>query len=179
MNLEPQRGLDEYVGNGDGSFEAFFAEVYASVFRGLAVAFRDPQLAEEAAQEAFTRAYTRWPCVGSMERPAGWTYVVAVRVARRRRPTLLGDGSSDACGQRVADEVVDRVTMQAAIQELPTRQRVALMLRHYADLPLDEIAHAMGCAVGTVKSTLCAAHTRLHVELEDDDEIPEVELDAP
>jgi len=166
------------VSSGDGSFAAFFAEQYDSVYRGLAVAFRDPMLAEEAAQEAFTRAYTRWERVGSMERPAGWTYVVAVRVARRRRHDLLGDAGTAAAGRDVADEVVDRVTMQAAIAELPTRQRVALVLRHYADLPLDDIAHAMGCAVGTVKSTLHAAHTRLHVEL-DDDEIPEVELDAP
>ena len=51
------------------------------------------------------------------------------------------------------------------------------MLRHYGDLPLDEIATAMGCALGTVKSTLHAAHARLQVEL--DDEIPEVDLDAP
>jgi RNA polymerase sigma-70 factor (ECF subfamily) len=167
------------VGNGDGSFEAFFAEAYASVFRGLAVAFRDPLLAEEAAQEAFTRAYTRWERVGSSERPTGWTFVAALRVARRRRRDLLGDVAGRFDAQDVADEVVDRVTMQAAIEELPTRQRVALVLRHYADLPLDEIARAMGCAVGTVKSTLHTAHARLHVELEDDDEIPEVELDAP
>ena len=165
--------------NGDGSFEAFFAETYASVFRGLAVAFRDPLLAEEAAREAFTRAYTRWERVRSMDRPAGWTYVVAVRVARRHRRDLLGDTAGLAFAHDAANEVVDRVTMQAAIQELPTRQRVALVLRHYADLPLDEIARAMGCAVGSVKSTLHTAYTGLHVELEDDDEIPEVELDAP
>jgi RNA polymerase sigma-70 factor (ECF subfamily) len=165
------------VAGGDGSFEAFFAEQYESVFRGLAVAFRDPLLAEEAAQEAFTRAYTRWERVRSMERPAGWTYVVAVRVARRRRRDLLGDQAGRAATRDLADEVVDRVTVEAAIEELPPRQRVALVLRHYADLPIDEIAHAMGCAVGTVKSTLHAAHSRLHVDL-DDDEIPEVELDA-
>ena len=76
------------------------------------------------------------------------------------------------------EEVVDRLTIQHAISELPERQRLALVLRHYGDLPLDEIASAMGCALGTVKSTLHAAHTRLQVEL-DDDEIPEVELDAP
>jgi RNA polymerase sigma-70 factor (ECF subfamily) len=166
------------VGSGDGSFEAFYAEQYASVYRGLVVAFRDPLLAEEAAQEAFARAYTRWERVGAMERPAGWAYVVAVRYARRRRRDLLGDPARGGHDRDVADEVVDRVTMQAAIDELPPRQRVALVLRHYADLPLDEIAQAMGCAVGTVKSTLHAAHTRLHVDL-DDNEIPEVELDAP
>ncbi len=163
------------MGSGDGSFEAFFAEHYASVFRGLAVAFRDPLLAEDAAQEAFTRAYARWERVSSMDRPAGWTYVVAVRVARRRRRDVFG--ARRTAIRDVADEVVDRVTMQAAIDELPPRQRLALVLRHYADLPLDDIADAMGCAVGTVKSTLNAAHTRLQVGL--DDEIPEVELDAP
>ena len=165
------------MGNGDPSFTAFFAEHYESVFRGLTVAFRDPQLAEEAAQEAFTRAYARWERVSGMERPAGWTYVVAVRVARSRRRDLLAEPAGILDPHDVALEVVDRVTMQAAIDELSTRQRVALVLRHYADLPLDEIAEAMGCAVGTVKSTLHAAHTRLRVDLDDD--IPEVELDAP
>ena len=76
------------------------------------------------------------------------------------------------------EEVVDRLTMQHAIAGLPERQRLALVLRHYGDLPLDEIASAMGCALGTVKSTLHAAHARLQVDLGDDD-IPEVELDAP
>jgi RNA polymerase sigma factor (sigma-70 family) len=74
------------------------------------------------------------------------------------------------------DQVIDRLTMQQAIGDLPERQRLALVLRHYGDLSLEEIATAMGCALGTVKSTLHAAHARLQVEL---DEIPEVDLDAP
>ena len=157
------------------SFEAFFAEQFESVFRGLSVAFRDPLLAEEAAQEAFARAYVRWNHVSAMERPAGWVYVVAVRVAlKRRRPERPAPATPG--GRGMEDEVVDRVTMQRAIAGLPERQRLALVLRHYGDLPLDEIASAMGCAVGTVKSTLHAAHTRLHVDLDDD--VPEVELDA-
>jgi RNA polymerase sigma-70 factor (ECF subfamily) len=163
------------VGDRSESFEAFFAEEYESVFRSLAVAFRDSLLAEEAAQEAFTRAYVRWNRVKGMERPAGWVYVVAVRVAFKRRraepaPTALSGAPS------MEQQVVDRITMQRAIEALPERQRLALVLRHYGDLPLHDIAQAMGCAVGTVKSTLNAAHTRLHVDL---DEIPEVELDAP
>ena len=167
------------MGDRSESFEAFFAEQYESVFRGLSVAFRDPLLAEEAAQEAFTRAYVRWEHVSGMERPAGWVYVVAARVAlRRRRPPRDESVASRSGGQSMEDQVVDRLTMQRAIGELPERQRLALVLRHYGDLPLEQIANAMGCALGTVKSTLHAAHTRLQVELEDD-EIPEVELDAP
>ena len=168
------------MGDRAESFAAFFGEHYESVFRGLSVAFREPLLAEEATQEAFTRAYTRWERVSGMERPAGWVYVVAVRVARRRRRDLLAEPAAHAGSERdLATEVVDRVTLQAAIQQLPSRQRVALVLRYYGGLPLDEIATAMGCALGTVKSTLHAAHTRLHLDLDVDDEIPEVELDAP
>ena len=165
------------MGDRSESFEAFFAEQYESVFRGLSVAFRDPLLAEEAAQEAFTRAYVRWDRVQRMERPSGWVYVVAARVALRRRPVAPRPPGSGSGAPSMEDQVVDRLTMQRAIGDLPERQRLALVLRHYGDLPLDEIARAMGCALGTVKSTL-HAHTRLQVEL-DDDEIPEVELDAP
>jgi RNA polymerase sigma-70 factor (ECF subfamily) len=165
------------VGDRSESFETFFAEQYESVFRGLSVAFRDHLLAEEAAQEAFTRAYVRWDRVKGMERPAGWVYVVAVRVALKRRQPAGDEGQTSRSGApSMEDEVVDRLTMQQAIADLPERQRLALVLRHYGDLPLDEIAIAMGCALGTVKSTLHAAHARLQVEL---DEIPEVDLDAP
>jgi RNA polymerase sigma-70 factor (ECF subfamily) len=169
------------VGDRSEAFETFFGEHYESVFRGLSVAFRDPLLAEEAAQEAFTRAYTRWERVRGMERPAGWVYVVAVRVARRRRRDLLTEvpAPSPSSDRDLAIEVVDRVTMQAAIEQLPARQRIALVLRYYGGLPLAEIATAMGCALGTVKSTLYTAHERLHVELDDDIDIPEVELDVP
>jgi RNA polymerase sigma-70 factor (ECF subfamily) len=163
------------VGDRSESFEAFFAEEYESIFRGLSVAFRDSLLAEDAAQEAFTRAYVRWNRVKGMERPAGWVYVVAVRVAlKRRRLDRASPATSGA--PSMEQQVVDRITLQRAIEALPDRQRLALVLRHYGDLPLDEIATAMGCAIGTVKSTLHAARTRLHVDLDD---IPEVELDAP
>ena len=167
------------MGDRSESFEAFFDEHYESVFRGLSVAFREPLLAEEATQEAFTRAYVRWERVSAMERPAGWVYVVAVRFARRRRRDLLADPTLRAAADRdLAADVVDRVTLQAAIQRLPNRQRVALVLRYYGGLPLDEIATAMGCAQGTVKSTVHAAQLRLRIELDEGD-IPEVELDAP
>jgi len=124
------------------------------------------------------RAFVRWDQVKDMERPAGWVYVVGVRFALRRRRRTGGElPVSGSALPSVEDQVVDRLSLRHAIDELPERQRVALVLRYYGDLPLDEIASAMGCAVGTVKSTLHAAQTRLHIEL--DDELPEVERDAP
>ena len=51
----------------------------------------------------------------------------------------------------------------------PERQRTAVVLRYYADLPLADVAEVMGVAVGTVKSTLHAALASLRIDLEDEE----------
>ncbi len=171
------------MGTRSVAFGVFYDGHYASVCRALTLALRDRELAEEAAQEAFTRAYVYWRRVGRMDRPACWVYVVAMRVAFRRRraePDIAGvrDAAGEARGESVdfADGVVEREALRAAIAELPERQRVAIVLRYLADLPLADVAAAMGCAVGTVKSTLNAARARLEVELGDDrDDVDDVE----
>ena len=150
-------------------FEHFFAEHYGPITRALAVAIGSSQEAEELAQEAFTRAYRRWPDVSRVERPATWVYVVAIREhghrssRAARRPHPLHARLTD---QFV--EVEDARDFAQRIQALPPRQRVAVVLRFQAGLSLQEIAEAMSCAVGTLKATLHAALRRLEVELEGD-----------
>ena len=156
------------------SFSIFYGEHYDRVRRSLYAAFRDAQVAQDAAQEAFTRAYVHWRRVADMDRPDGWVYVVAFRVAQRR---VRADSRTDlqASAVDIADEVVTRAVIRDAIARLPQRQRLAIVLRYLADLPVADVAEAMGCATGTVKSTLHAALTRLQIGL---DGVEEVELDA-
>jgi RNA polymerase sigma-70 factor (sigma-E family) len=165
------------VGNRAVSFAAFYDGNYPSVCRALALAFRDPQVAEEAAQEAFIRAYVYWRRVGRMDRPAGWVYVVAVRQAFRKRgrrveevPMPLG---TEVPALDFADGIVEREALRVAIARLPERQRLAIVLRYLGDLPLADVAAAMGCAVGTVKSTVHAALTRLEADLGEEIEATE------
>lgn len=154
------------------TFETFFNEHYEPVRRSLAVALGDPVLAEELAQDAFARALASWHRVSKMDHPAGWVYVVALRAGRRRRGRNREEPA--AAGEPVDADVAERATrdivLGAAIARLPERQRVALVLRYLADLPVADVAAAMGCAVGTVKSTLHAALERLGVELQDQEE---------
>jgi RNA polymerase sigma-70 factor (sigma-E family) len=167
------------VGNRVVSFAAFYDGNYPSVCRALALAFRDPQLAEEAAQEAFIRAYVYWRRVGRMERPAGWVYVVAVRQAFRKRGRVEQPAGPNEIATDFADAVVEREALRVAIARLPERQRLAVVLRYLADLPLADVAAAMGCAVGTVKSTVHAALARLAADLgEEIEAIEEVRPDA-
>ena len=152
------------------SFETFFDEHYDAVRRSLAVAFGDPAVAEELAQDAFTRALSDWRRVSKMDRPAGWVYIVALRAGRRRRRSNEAANPREAISPDIADTVVGDVTLVSAIARLPERQRTALVLRYLADLPVADVAAAMDCAAGTVKSTLHAALKRLGAELSEQEE---------
>ncbi len=77
----------------------------------------------------------------------------------------LGTATLDPAGG-----VATAVSVRDAITTLPPRQREAVVLRYLADLPLADVAEAMGCAVGTVKATLHQALGALRVELEEDED---------
>ena len=142
-------------------FEDFFRSEYASVRRALVVALGDVAAAEEAAQYGFAEAFVQWKRVSGMERPAGWVYVAAVRYAWRQRPIF------DVAPRPVrdhAEDVAANQQIEVLLAALPPRQRLAVVLRYLVDLPLEQVAEAMGCAVGTAKSTLHAALVRLRVD---------------
>jgi RNA polymerase sigma factor (sigma-70 family) len=82
------------------------------------------------------------------------------RLALERREALKRSG--DDRGTRGADdELVEHDQMFAALRQLSPRQRAAVVLRFYEDLPEKAIAEAMGISVGTVKSTLSRGLDRL------------------
>ena len=150
-------------------FDEFFATHYRGVVTALEFAVLDRSLAEDAAQEAFVRALRRWRTVAHTDRPATWVYVVAMREARRqlRRRTRQPRDIAKGNVTDVAVAVTEGVPLREALARLPPRQRQAVTLRFLADLPVADIARAMSCKQGTVKSTLHAALTSLRVELDD------------
>ena len=65
-----------------------------------------------------------------------------------------------------ADEVAQSDWLWSALQELPARQRAAIVLRYYEDLTEAQTAEALGCAVGTVKSQVSAGLSTLRKTLD-------------
>ena len=155
-------------------FDEFFAAHYADLARTLTVALADRPAAEEAAQEALTRALRRWRHVRTLDRPAAWLYVVAMNHVRdrwrREHREPQWDLELDTATIDPSGGVATAVSVRDAITTLPARQREAVVLRYLADLPLADVADAMGCAVGTVKATLHQALRALRVELEEDED---------
>jgi RNA polymerase sigma-70 factor (ECF subfamily) len=149
-------------------FDTFFDRHFDPVARALTLATGSRDLAEDATQDAFTKALRRWRRVRQMDRPDGWVYVVAMNAARDR--ARKAERTSTPAPEPAVDHsggVAVRLTVRDAIATLPPRQREAVVLRFLADLSLDEVATAMGCAVGTVKATLHQAMGALRVELDE------------
>ena len=126
--------------------------------------------AEDLLQGVLERMYVRWDRIdGPPEAYArrALTHAAVNRWrTRRRRPELplLGDDpGGPAPGDRAA-EVDLRDALVRALLTLPPRQRAVLVLRFLDDLPEEEVARALGCSVGTVKSQCAKALAKLRLD---------------
>ena len=150
-------------------FESFFSESYGEVLRTVALVLRDSERAQDVTQEAFTRAFRRWRSVKAMERPQGWVIVVAINADRRRwqrePPAEPLEGGSGRIVEDHAGSVVTSVSVYEALDRLTMRQRASVVLRYLSDLPVSDIAQALGCAEGTVRATLHQSLAKLRVDL--------------
>ena len=73
------------------------------------------------------------------------------------------------------EDTVSRLSIVTALNELAPRQRLAIVLRYYADLSVRDIAKAMTCREGTVKATIHSAHDRLRTLLPNELTISEID----
>jgi len=135
--------------------------------------------AEDLVQECLLKVARRWPRVRKMEHPVAYARTVLVHLAldegvqrSRRRAELQPDAAAlleardDEAAVRVLGRVDAKTDLLRALRGLPPRQRAVLVLRYFDDLSELEAAAAMGCSVGTVKSTTSRALERLRNELE-------------
>lgn len=149
-------------------FEVWYRREHPRLVTLLAASTGDAALGREAADEALARAFERWPRVSQMDSPVGWTYTVALNIARRgaRRRAL-----ERRLLRRSRNEDVPGPTgeLWLLVAELPTRQRTAVLLRHVGQLTEQEIANIMEVKRGTVSSTLRAAYRRLGAVIDNDE----------
>jgi RNA polymerase sigma-70 factor (sigma-E family) len=117
----------------------------------------DPATAEEHAHDALIRVWQNWDSVRRMSSPDAWVMRVAInvanswwrrRVAERRALARMAGRRAEEPGS--ADPV--GVEVRRAVAALPRRQRMAIVLRFYLDMSINETAALMNCTTGTVKA---------------------------
>jgi RNA polymerase sigma-70 factor (ECF subfamily) len=150
-------------------FDALYQARYGDVVAMLHAYAGDLAEAQDMAQEAFCRAWQRWDRVAGYEDPMAWIRRVAMNLARSRWRRLRV-ARRHLGRERVTDVPglgPDHVALVDALRGLPADQRRAVILHYLADLPVAEVAHEMGVALGTVKSWLHRGRAALAATLTD------------
>ena len=182
------RGERRISSDRDQCVARLFDEHYRGLCRLAGLLLGDSAAAEEVVQEAFLRTFSSWWRVRHPERAQWYLRTSVVNLCRsklRRRSTeergnrISWVAEDDQSGPDATDLSDDSAMLVKLVRQLPPRQRDAVVLRYYEDLPEAEIARVLGCAVGTVKSQLSKARATLAAAMEQIEEPPETEANSP
>lgn len=150
------------------AFQSFVLRHQDRIFRLAQVWLYDADRAEDAAQEAFTRAMAGVAAFRFRAAPFTWLYRTLRNVChelnRERRHEVLEPedlpARADDAGQRI-DAARAARDVRRLVADLPERQREVVVLRVFESMSVAETAAAMRCREGTVKALLHKAMTRL------------------
>jgi RNA polymerase sigma-70 factor (ECF subfamily) len=161
-----------------GDEEAFASLAVAAGDRLHAVAhriLRDIELAEDATQQALLSIWRDLPQLRDPARFDAWSYRLLVRACyaegRRTRqwaPDLRLLPADGLVGPEGLATVADRDQLERGFRRLSLEHRAVVVLHHYLDLPLEEVAEALGVPIGTVRSRLHHAMRGLRAALDAD-----------
>ena len=175
---EIDQQLVERVQRGDKqAFGLLVSKYQRKLSRLLSRMIRDPAEVEDVAQEAFIKAYRALPSFRGESAFYTWLYRIGINTAKnylvsqgRRAPTTTEIEAEDAeqyeSGELLRDnDTPERLlqtrqigeTVNEAMEALPEELRTAIVLREIEGLSYDEIAAAMNCPIGTVRSRIFRA----------------------
>ena len=177
--------LVQRVQKGDKSaFDLLVRKYQHRVLKLVGRFVNDAAEAEDVAQEAFLKAYRALPAFRGDSAFYTWLYRIAINTAKntlvsnRRRPvdfdldlqdpeqhdrqSLLKDADTPE-GVLLTDEI--RGVVERALEQLPDDLRTAIVLRELEGLSYEEIAEAMDCPVGTVRSRIFRAREAIDKKL--------------
>ena len=145
----------------EDGFVALYRERYEPMVRLAFLMIGDRAVAEELVQDAFVSVHRSWH---RATQPSAYLRAAVVNACRswgrRRSLELLRRPPAPDPAELVADELWD------VIATLPPRQRAAIVLWFYEDLPDEEIAELLGCRVATVRTSVFRALAKLRKEIE-------------
>ena len=183
---EVDRELVKRVQNGDKSaFDVLVLKYQHKLLKLIGRYIRDPHEGLDVAQEAFLKAYRALPNFRGDSAFYTWLYRIAINTAKNhliaesRRPPMIGVDTADAeqmngesalkeyaTPERLLSREEIQNTVAAAIDDLPQDLKMAITLRELEGLSYEDIADAMECPIGTVRSRIFRAREAINKKLE-------------
>ena len=164
-NLLLQDSDEDLVQKAKGGTKEAFGELvrrHQMALYRLAFRFtRDPGTADDIVQETFMKAYQKLDTFEGRSSFRSWIFRIAINNSKNqiRSNSRIDSTEIDDLDLTVEAEVElglqflqVKSMLTAAVQKLPQRQKLALMLRVYDDMSFHEIARVMGCTYDTAKA---------------------------
>lgn len=146
---------------------------------------RDPAEVEDVTQEAFIKAYRALPAFRGDSAFYTWLYRIGINTAKnylmamgRRAPTSTEVEAEDAEGFDEGEQLRDintpesvllsneiAATVNSTIERLPEELRTAIQMREIEGMSYEDIAKAMNCPIGTVRSRIFRAREAIAEQL--------------
>ncbi len=183
---EIDRQLVQRAQRGDKrAFELLVEKYQRKLARLLSRFIRDPAEVEDVTQEAFIKAYRALPAFRGDSAFYTWLYRIGINTAKnylmamgRRAPTSTEVEAEDAEGFDEGEQLRDintpeslllsneiAETVNSTIEKLPEELRKAIQMREIEGMSYEDIAQAMDCPIGTVRSRIFRAREAIDAEL--------------
>jgi RNA polymerase sigma-70 factor, ECF subfamily len=183
---EIDRQLVERAQRGDKrAFELLVEKYQRKLARLLSRFIRDPAEVEDVTQEAFIKAYRALPAFRGDSAFYTWLYRIGINTAKnylmamgRRAPTSTEIEAEDAEGFEEGEQLRDintpeslllsneiAETVNSTIEQLPEELRTAIQMREIEGMSYEDIAKAMDCPIGTVRSRIFRAREAIAEQL--------------
>ncbi|MET7419911.1 SigE family RNA polymerase sigma factor [Dactylosporangium sp. NPDC005555] len=158
----PWKGTARVEADDEREYVEYVRSRLPRLYRAAYLVLGDGHRAEDAVQNALTTLYRRWSRRGQLDNLDAYVHTMVVRacLADQRRPwakVFLRAEAPDAAVEGGDTLVDDRLAIRQALRRLPERQRLVIVLRFLCDLPIAEVAAAIGRSENTVKSHTAAA----------------------
>jgi RNA polymerase sigma-70 factor (ECF subfamily) len=167
------------------AFELLVEKYQRKLARRLSRFIRDPAEVEDVTQEAFIKAYRALPAFRGDSAFYTWLYRIGINTAKnylmamgRRAPTSTEVEAEDAEGFEEGEQLRDintpesvllsneiARTVNATIEQLPEELRTAIQMREIEGMSYEDIAKAMDCPIGTVRSRIFRAREAIAEQL--------------
>jgi RNA polymerase sigma-70 factor (ECF subfamily) len=167
------------------AFELLVEKYQRKLARLLSRFIRDPAEVEDVTQEAFIKAYRALPAFRGDSAFYTWLYRIGINTAKnylmamgRRAPTSTEVEAEEAEGFEEAEQLRDintpeslllsneiATTVNATIERLPEELRTAIQMREIEGMSYEDIAKAMDCPIGTVRSRIFRAREAIAEQL--------------
>ncbi|MFA6298572.1 MAG: SigE family RNA polymerase sigma factor [Nocardioides sp.] len=144
--------------HGAPTFDEYAASAWAWLYRSSYLLTGNHADAEDLAQQTLLEVYRSWARVSRADQPSAYVrrmltnLYISGRRPKARKLELLTDAPPEPRPAATAGPE-ERMVLWPHVATLPPRQRAVIVLRYYEQLSEREIADALGCSTGNVKST--------------------------